>query len=1394
MRKQIAVFILILAIPGVFGMQNTYLDNYTVDRGIRTFETSSNSDFQVLINTKRSINLFSKDSVEYSEDVAEAAFSMDKITKNENLLWLTGVKFASSTPRTYVLAENGTVLSEIPRFLSHDFGAFVDQESYYMSTSISTEVESFTGEDIWSRNWQGIKPLRDKRLDSGSENLLLLDGRGNRPIQLVRGGELLWEIDKPSSINGNILDSGVLLWSGNTLSVRFLENGSAVWEKEVGAERYRPVVVEEKVFYAARSKLVSRNLKNGEKTDERELGVEVDRLKKFPGEEWLAARHGEKISVFSLEGEKIHTFRAPGIDEGFQFTEHDGDSMKEIAYGAGDTVHVVDLEEERTDFNHSLQDTVFVGSGEEMLEAVSLNQTAFVAKDFENVRREVEATGLEPLGVGDVDGVRSTEEVGRVFNISGEKYYPGSREKAVYVSVFAAEDNASLTFEKTEADRDFSNYSIEELQEKFVEEFEPHHVAVADLDSDKGALAAYMAVSQGVLPVDFDQEFSYPGESEGVDAGRWNENNGVIKLEEEVGKAFELIGENPDTVFDGKYVSIIGGPRRMHEDPVEKGIIDDPKDGSRFHSDLGYGDLDDDGRLEAGVGRYPEKVGEASAVYHRSLQREKGREAVLAGEYLHSRWPVILATFGGGMWDVKNLGYVLEQQGFEVTRMVEYRSRPIALITDLLGFPTKLDIFTSEMKSTQDQLGKYIGASGAAVAKNAAFAIRGLTYAERVLQLYLEFDWMNWEPAGQELDLPESASLEEVRKLAYSFLPDRHEKLERSSLGSEMGTADIIYLQLVGNSSGYAMPGNRSGFHESRYTSKKFQASSVPGLERPVTWDNSNNAGRRNAKMKQTYIEKGASSFLGFSSVNYEAYSSYVSRRFFRHGKTLGESLKDSVNELRSARLVLNPASAYKAGVRDKMEKSLSLYGNPEMVKDPVEEPGVNTSHTCEEGLCELEVRFEPEPEIVERNGEKRVVFNTSDYLLQPYSPITPLYSYRREVPRGAEVVDSKVDHSYREIEGLEPERKVLLDHSETFSNRSLDYSEFPRTLYRLNSSQLEYVQAAAQYRENSSRVLEEATAKVIYRNPVTLELEREGNSLYAEIYSDQERDVELGYMIDGKEMTRSLKLDKGSQRVGLSELSKGVHTTEAFVYSETVLSRDMKEFKIGESVKVIVFAPDMHRGETRKVRVVARNSNSFPVSRQLKLSIDKNLIMGILEDGERQVSLGPGETRELSWRITAIKTGSANVSVGEGSETVEVERGRDTSRLFSPRQLARKISGPTSSFSSRISQGEMRLTWRTPRGRAELFQNTTHERQVLETREFRASLTKTGSREVRKISTGEGSYTEVIKGGNRQETRKGRNVLAEKRSQMLEEEARKLRKYVQETDVRMLKTKRKIE
>ncbi|MFB6292224.1 MAG: hypothetical protein ABEI58_02410, partial [Candidatus Nanohaloarchaea archaeon] len=1000
------------------------------------------------------------------------------------------------------------------------------------------------------------------------------------------------------------------------------------------------------------------------------------------------------------------------------------------------------------------------------------NQTSIVTESYSDVEKTVRQENLTPLGVGDIEGISRIDRVNQAFNISRPKYYVEDREKAVYVAALAARRNASLVFREKKADRKFTDTSIRELQSIFIEEFRPNHVVVADLDSEKGVLAAYMAARKGMMPVDF--------ETHGTDKTGHNSSieeinmyNGVIKLDESIDKTFEKIGTNEKTVFEGKYVSLLSGPRRAHADPVDAGLVSDPADGSRFRSDLGYGTLDQDRFLEAAVGRYTEDVSEASLAFHNSVKRDSGKRAVVASEYLHTSWPVILATLGGGMRSGRTAEAVLEKEGFKVTPVVEYRSQPVIFLLDLLGMPTPMDDFVRTVDSKQKKLASYIGKGGAAALKNAAYIVRGLNYGEQTLEMYLEFRWSDWKPLNQEIRAPDGISRQDFRQLVFDILPERRKKLNESNLVAELKSKDIIYYTGIGDSHSWQLPNYTSG----DYQGPELSPGEVPELETPIVWDNSDNAGLEDGQMKSAFMESGAANYIGFSSVNYDPYSSLAASDFFRYGETTGQAFLKAINSLRETRLVYSPTSLHLTGVGEKMAKSASLYGNPETPKDPLEEDRLETTKKCRKYLCELEVEIKTKPKTVETPTGKQLVFNTSDYLLIPGLPITPLYTYRVGLGNYTKILEKDIDDRYQTIDNVSMETLRTISHQGVSQNHSISVSTFPEKTSGLElGDELVYAQTALQKQGAEVRVLEEAKLNLKYRAPVTLDLVLEEKNLSAIVYSKTEQEAKLAISLGEENRIKKVEVPAGKKRLNLGKLEPGDHHVRAILYRKNRLAVAEEEFSVQPEARIHLFAPDIPVGSEREVRAIVVNPENETLETELGLETGGKTALGLLEKPERKVSIPPESHVSVSWAVLGIRKGVSRVKVQDSVSRSNVTPAASKNRSLTPEKLWKILQSPTATFSTTASSSRLKIEIENEKGRLTLTRSPEEYSEKLVTDEIKVSKRETAKISAATVETSEGFFRRKKRGGKVSVVREGLNQSqVSEKLRLLEREVEKI-------------------
>ena len=1354
MRKQIAVFSILFLISPTLSLEIEQISSYNAKEEIREFKVDQKTVFLTSNNRIEKISPKENWSKHFDSQISP------NIDINSKYL-VTGTKISSSD--LLILERDGSISNRISldNWID-DVSILSDHKPLFTGSSEDfLEVYSLNGNRMSRFDGGGHARMSEQDatdIDNDNKKEFTITGgsrfRNSPKFELAEvDGDIEWETGiKPGYITGRYLSNhGILLRWSNGVSLRTIE-GNTIWNKNSDSDIYDVSRIGDKIVISTSDNLIYRNLNDGSLVKRISISEEISQLSIIPKRELMIGIQGDNITVFDLNGTKKKSVQIKNFNLNYELTNFDSDQEKEIALTTGNKVRFYDIVREREkeiSLNHSVSETVFVGKGKEMFKAVALNQTSFITEDYNEVKNQVKSTDLKTVSVN-VDGPNQTEDINQAFNITKNRYYAESRDKAVYVAALAARNNASLTFDKSKADMDFSNHSVEELQNKFVEEYKPNHIAVANFESEKGLLAAYMAVKQGSLPVNFDQEYNYPEED--VNAIKWNQDNGVISLNRKINNKFKQIGENQNTIFDGKYVSLLSGPRKMHNDPVDPGLISDPEDGSNYHSDLSYGNLDSDRMLEAGVGRYPTKTSQASIMFHRSMEREIGEDALVASEYLNSNWPVILATFGGGMRHGEVTSQVLEREGFNTTQIVERRSQPVAFLFDLIGVPTQMDIFVKSVDLTQAEIGSLLTQGSARAIKNAAYLIRGLQYGEKAMEMYFEFEWGKWEPSDQELDIPEEINREEFGDLVLSFLPDSKTRLNEEKLVKHMENSDIIYYQGIGNDKKWVLPNNDSSkFISDRYNgTNSLKPKEIPELEKPIVFDSSNMAGTRNAEMKNAFFEKGASAFVGFSGVNYAAFSSHIDQVFFRRGKTLGNSLKRSVNSLRQGTEVFHPSSAHISGVGEKMSRSASLYGNPEMPKDPISSDRWNKTQECNNFECTVKLETRPEHRIKQREDKRLLSFNTTKYILVPGAPITPLYSANYKLPQNANITDTDLETDYKEMENVYLPKTELLSHSGNYTNISEEFKTFPENLSNttVKENELRHLQAGIQNTSNTTRVLQNIQLQFSYKTPVSMQLSKENDKAVATVNSKKEFDAELIYSLGKNKSSRNVEIIEGENSFEIGELEKGVTEVEVYLVDQKIVEQTETELKVKRDPEFQVFAPDIHRGDVRKVRAIIENTNSFAVTEEFRIETGDNLQLGILEDPVSKVRLDPYSTEQVSWRFTGIQKGNSSIKLRNSSENLTVKSGRSTNHFLGTGRFYQDLGSPYRSFTQEQSDSKLVLELETERGKVRYVEKPGFEYSEIETDQFSAVKNQSAGRKIEKVTTPGGSYIRKVSNG----------------------------------------------
>jgi len=1364
MKKELIILIILTVIPNVSALQINYLDSMSTNNDIRGLETNSH---EVYFTTKNSIGSSSSDRKWNRNYNQPLSWEIDSNKRHV----LTGSRGRGSELLLY--SKKGKLLESI------NHKGWTDGVGLY-SVNNSTLLSSGSGRslEIYYKNGTKFSDFKSSELSKHPKNSLIdtsifsgkqiiVSGSGNPrggKVKLIDlQGQETWSTGFKDSrfVKGDFIPkNGVLVYWGGGLELRS-DEGRVKWSRSdtIGAG---PVNLSDSIVYGSGNKLVYLDYE-GRKVDERVLEEPVRVLKRFPGRELLVGYQGGNLSFFSLGGKRLGSFGLGGVDDKpMQFTDYDRDGSDEVVVAGNQRIEVLDIDF-RPSVDQDLGETVFVGRGSSMLEAAALNRTSFVTDNVSSVDSELESLDSKALGVGAVSGVDSIRSPNRAFNQTG-CFYVESREKAIYLSAVAAEKDSCLTFDKDLAGKDYTNKSVGEVKSEFIDVFEPNHLVLADFSSEKGVLAAYMAVRQGSMPVDVDREKRY---------------NAVI-LRDRINQTFQKIGENQNTVFDGRYVSILSGPKTTYTDPVEQGFFEDPADGKNFSSDLFYGDLTGDGYLDLGIGRYPEKVSSASKVFHRSRIRSSEKRALVASEYLSTDKKVVLATLGGGMRYGSRIDSLFRRQGFNTTHLVEYRSEPVKFMMGLT--PGATSSFIKDTKRLDAQVSHIGGSKAGSAVRRLAILLKAIDYNSKGLEMYYEFKWVESGFSAEkglerlkDYQVPDGRSLSEMVEKSvvdalYSFLwPEKHPELTQKSLKAGMADKDIIYYQGRGNSAGWQLPENGS-------YSQDFGPKDIPELENTIVWDSANKAGVSDGAMRSSFFENGASAHIGFSSINYGSYSSLIDHRFFKTGDTLGSSLKSGLNYLRSAKLVYTPVNAYRSGLQSKLASSLNMYGNPEMRKDPIDDRYFNSSRSCKGHKCSLDVDLDPELKIEGIDDSKTVVSNASTYLRVPGRPEIPLYSLKSSLPAGSSIENIEVESSYRQLSDVELHRTRFLSNGGGFINRSRTQGGFPsvESNTSVSGNDLRWVQAGIKTHDGQIEVLESGSIEVEYSSPVVLELDRDGRNLSASIRSDRAGKAQLIYSLDGKKQSKDISLREGEKSLDLGELEYGENRVEAYVVNKSVLDSVEKSFVRARALEPELVSGSLVRGSSETVSVKFENPNSFSVRENISLGLGNSSVLGFMEESSREVSVGPNSSKVVSWDLIGLEDSSRFSVSEEDSWELDVRPAASESFSLDGLELDSFVGSENNlvRYYSNSSGSVVEIS--SDKGFFKHYRTSKKVVSRVETSSFSARSVREDKKIVRRVETGSGSFTSIESGGKFVKKGSLDRFLAERYLSVLESESEK--------------------
>ncbi|MFB6245442.1 MAG: hypothetical protein ABEJ03_03805 [Candidatus Nanohaloarchaea archaeon] len=1073
-------------------------------------------------------------------------------------------------------------------------------------------------------------------------------------------GTFEWKFEKEASFRiGHIDREKVLVAWNKKLATLNFSTGEVIDRKAAFTDT-RIASGESGIYYSNSSHLIKKDFSLGTRFS-RKIDTAPDNIWKHPNRGYLVATQGSNITYFSTEGRKLDSLKVGEISDVGFFSNGD------TAVASGHEVIRIETGEER---RINLNSSLLVGSGRDALRAISLG--ADIATDRNNIQEVSKLTNKT---------ASSLSSAKLPIKNSKERWHVNSRNKAIYAAPLAEENEASITFKDSNYSRDLSRVSVSELRKMYIKKQRPNHLVLANFSSDNGVLASYMAAEEGYLPVN-------------------TEGKSVSEIRASVKRTFDRIGHNKKTVEEGRFISILDAPRIKKKDPVN-GLFKDSEDGSSFKTDLQYGNLDEDRFIEAAVGRYPERYDDV--LFHRSIKRDKGGNALVASEYLHYRWPVILATAGGGMRAGTAAEEILKTEDYsEVTHLIEQRADVVALLLDIVQLPSTV----RNVQKTANTASQIMKDSLVNSARNFFLLIRGLEYVEHGLEVFLEYRWSeNW--IDSEISLPDEPTPKGLKDFTEQFLPDKHPELNSSSLSREIRTSDIIYYSGSGNGTSWNLPEN------GRYT-REFESSEIPDTRNSVVYDMSSNGATEEAAMKSGFMDSGAASYIGFSSVSYHSYASHIGKKFLEHGKKTGLSLMKGVNSLRSTSFIFNPASSFRTGVRSKMESSAVLYGNPETPKDPLPEETTDRSLNCDRGVCTLKISYSP------------AEITSSKTTMQAFAPMIPIRTETFDIPEGSKMLD--VDTHENFIRGSErpPKLRPLTTSGKSFS-RNITYSNYPDDTLKVRKSgnELLVVQALQKIENNQTMNLERSRISVTYSSPLSIEIMKRGRNIKARIYSGSRRNLTLSYSA-GENFSRKEISVSGEKTVDLVRASYGRHRVSATVYNSRIKASSERTVKIPAP-----FETTIDREKIKSLQVTVQdlrieNPNTFTSEQNLSIQVRGNAALSPFEEASRTVKLGPEEKGVTKWRVVGTDPGPARIKVGNTSETYEVRNPDEES--WNSHEILHSSTSPSTRIKTSRSHEEAQIVVESPEGYLKIRKTPQGVKILIETQRYSYRSTRNGS------------------------------------------------------------------
>ncbi|MEM5875038.1 MAG: lamin tail domain-containing protein [Candidatus Aenigmatarchaeota archaeon] len=618
--------------------------------------------------------------------------------------------------------------------------------------------------------------------------------------------------------------------------------------------------------------------------------------------------------------------------------------------------------------------------------------------------------------------------------------YADTFEKYVIASQIASLLKIPIVFSKENAIYDFSQNTTEEIEDFYI-----------SLAKEKNLTLNYLILTNS--PYSTIISSVKDGFIIFVNTTNSSEAKNILKNKIQKLNSHGFLLNNSKNIVKGNYLLLFGVPYFEVDDPVEKqkflGLINvaDELDGDKIISDAIYADINNDNYLDLSFGRLPSDESLSSLIFSR-IFLETNKNALIASEYLHQNFGIVLVYGGGGMLTGRNIAKILEERGYNANRLVERRTNHISFLQNLK--PTQIAKFLITYEGLRKVLEKYASSFLSTIISNLFLTVKGLEFASEALMSYFEYDWssfsQNYEDVlsylAEKQTNNESLDITDVINILEILWPKPWPILNSSNLRICLQNSSIIFYEGLGNGSLWILPNNieqntnildyefwKQIISNYQYNgSNIFEPNDIPYLNSRIVWDNSDFSGI--GKMKDEFLKKGAASFIGPSALSYHPFTGEFSSRFFKNGENIGKAFLYAYNSFASDLIFFDILNFNKPGIKQKTLLEFLVYGDPSLPKEGrLEEEKLIKYFDCSE-RCFLKV--EMRPQIDYKNNSVEV--NSTENIIEENEPIIPIKRFIYYLPENSTISEENIQVNFTEekIENITIYRLQTISHSNT--------------------------------------------------------------------------------------------------------------------------------------------------------------------------------------------------------------------------------------------------------------------------------------------------------------------------------------------------------------------------